>query len=63
MMKNSIQDIGWVDNSFTSLDIKKARDEDYQRIMATYLNKKSESQLAKERHMAISDAKRAMAYN
>lgn len=62
-MKNSIKNIGLVENSFTSFDIKKARDEDYQRIMAIHLNKKSESQLAKERHMAISDAKRAMAYN
>ena len=62
-MKNSIQDIGWVDNSFTSFDIKKAREEDYQRIIATAKETKSELELAKERHMAISNAKRALAYN
>jgi len=62
-MKNSIQDIGWVDNSFTSFDIKKAREEDYQRIIATANETKSELELAKERHMAISNAKRALAYN
>ncbi len=62
-MKNSIQNNGWVDNSFTSFDIKKAREEDYQRIIATANETKSELELAKERHMAISNAKRALAYN
>jgi hypothetical protein len=62
-MKNSIQNNGWVDNSFTSFDIKKAREEDYQRIIATAKETKSELELAKERHMAISNAKRALAYN
>ena len=62
-MKNSIRDIGWVDNSFTSFDIKKAREEDYQRIIVIASETKSELELAKERHMAISNAKRALAYN
>ena len=60
-MKNSIKDMGFVDDCFTAAQIMKAREEDQNRFTAAMQAKKSEIELAKERHIKErEDARRTM---